>query len=113
MDISDGLASDLHRICEASKVGVEIWENQIPVSRDTRNIQDALTEGEDFELLFTLSGKESGDSPRVPSEVRPKPQGLQPITAIGRVVDRKNGVKIIRRGGRVETLKESGFDHFK
>ena len=54
MDISDGLAGDLNHILKTSKVGAKLWEHQIP-----RNVgctlQQAFSDGEDFELLFTLA----------------------------------------------------------
>ncbi|NOX96705.1 MAG: thiamine-monophosphate kinase, partial [Nitrospirae bacterium] len=66
IDLSDGLASDLRHICEASKVGAEIRLEKIPISRRTRKLagasgkdalQLALEGGEDYELLFTLPAK--------------------------------------------------------
>ncbi len=54
MDLSDGLAGDLSHILKASRVGVQLWNEEIPrVQRCS--LKQALTDGEDFELLFTLS----------------------------------------------------------
>ncbi|MHC4720874.1 MAG: thiamine-phosphate kinase, partial [Planctomycetota bacterium] len=59
IDVSDGLSSDLNRICKQSKVGAIINAEQIPISAEARRREDALSsalhDGEDFELLFTLS----------------------------------------------------------
>lgn len=52
MDISDGLATDLRHILKASKVGAELDASKIPM---IGNIKNALYDGEDFELLFTVS----------------------------------------------------------
>jgi len=65
MDLSDGLASDLHRMTGQSRVGFEILAEALPIShalrsrRFSRNreIHHALCDGEDYELLFTLSPK--------------------------------------------------------
>ena len=50
MDISDGLATDLRHILKASNVGAEIDSSKVP---RIGNLQEALFDGEDFELLFT------------------------------------------------------------
>lgn len=62
MDVSDGLAADLYHILEESHVGAVIHAEQIPISDVAQNAQDgrspldhALGDGEDFELLFTVS----------------------------------------------------------
>ena len=58
IDISDGLAGDLNHILKASRVGAHLWDNAVPLTRGA-TLAQALTDGEDFELLFTL--KESED----------------------------------------------------
>lgn len=59
MDISDGLFRDLGHILDQSKVSAEINLDEIPIHPDLQNHHEALTkalgDGEDFELLFTLS----------------------------------------------------------
>ena len=54
MDLSDGLASDLPRLARASRCGFILDEATIPITRGC-TARQALTDGEDFELLFTLS----------------------------------------------------------
>ena len=54
IDISDGFLQDLEHILKASGVSAEIHLDKIPVSQDARNLESALTGGEDFELLFTM-----------------------------------------------------------
>lgn len=54
MDISDGLAGDLDHILKASGVGVELWMDKIPCNKGA-SLRQALSDGEDFELLFTIS----------------------------------------------------------
>jgi thiamine-monophosphate kinase len=68
LDLSDGLAGDLRHIVNASKVGAEILKTALPISRAAKlrakenstakpAALAALTDGEDFELLFTIAGK--------------------------------------------------------
>src|SRR5262249_26834028 len=59
IDISDGLAADLHHICEESRCGAALVAEAIPISTAGREMNDgksaldhALTDGEDFELVF-------------------------------------------------------------
>jgi len=70
IDISDGLAGDLRHLLEASKVGGELLKSAIPISRAARAqaraessarppLLAALTDGEDFELLFTLAARDA------------------------------------------------------
>lgn len=54
MDISDGLGGDLNHILEQSKVGAKLWEEAIPRNKNV-TLNQAMNDGEDFELLFTLS----------------------------------------------------------
>lgn len=62
LDISDGLASDMRHISKQSNVGVILDANEIPIHDDVdqslnheQRLQHALSDGEDFELLFTVS----------------------------------------------------------
>ncbi len=99
MDLSDGLASDVKRIAEESRVGILIEESRVPVARAAKSVSQALSEGEDFELLFTLSAREAK---RLPKKFR----------VVGRVVPRGRGVKLLKKDGRLVPLT-GGFDHFR
>jgi thiamine-monophosphate kinase len=90
MDISDGLALDLHRLAKASGVAAEI--ERVPVSRGS-TIERALHGGEDYELLFTLPRTAKG------------PRGT---TRIGTIVRGKAGDMLFE--GR--PLGPRGYDHF-
>ena len=56
MDISDGLTGDLNHILKASRVGARLDHGSIPRHKGA-SLSQALNDGEDFELLFTLSSK--------------------------------------------------------
>lgn len=106
IDLSDGLSTDLSHIAKESKVGACIYKELVPISKGA-SLDAALNEGEDFELLFTVSVAEAR---RLSAK---KPSGIEvPITQIGEIVDKKMGLKIIDRFGRVSDLKPKGFRHF-
>ncbi len=105
IDISDGLSTDLHHLCDASSVGAAIERERIPVFPDLQrsgpqlgiNVRDAVLHGgEEYALLFTSSMRESELSTRVG----------RPVYAIGRIVEER-GVRIDG-----EPLPPGGFDHF-
>lgn len=112
IDLSDGLSSDLNRLCEASGVGALIDSALLPI--DTRVVelcgrraldplQLALHGGEDFELLFTLK---PGDVSRLPRRV----DGVE-ITRVGEIVSASEDVRI-SEGSRIWELKPGGWKHF-
>ncbi len=102
IDISDGLASDLQRIAEQSKVGAIIFKQLIPISQGA-SLESALYEGEDFELLFTMS---------LDSARKFYKKEKLPIACIGKIVEKKRGLTIIDKKARVSPLKQKGFKHF-
>ncbi len=115
IDLSDGLASDLRRVCEASGVGAEIDLRALPLSTALKvyatsvgrdPVAYALTSGEDFELLFAVPPARLG---RV---LRRSTRDL-PITPIGRVLPRRAGLRVIDATGRRRPLRETGYDHFR
>ena len=70
IDVSDGLAGDLRHILKAGHVGAELHSQAVPISRAARlaskaegsskpPLLAALTDGEDFELLFTVSARDA------------------------------------------------------
>jgi len=90
MDLSDGLALDLHRLTKASGVAAEI--DRIPLSRGA-TVERALHGGEDYELLFTLP---------------PDAKGPRGTARIGSILPGRSGL-IRFRGSEVEP---KGYDHF-
>ena len=78
MDLSDGLGTDLPRLAKASGVGFAIEESALPRARAC-SIQQAISDGEDYELLFALS---PNDGSALQKKWRKKFPRL-PLTRIG------------------------------
>src|SRR5262245_41869847 len=111
IDISDGLAKDLHHICEESRCGALLYANRIPVTdaarqlgaRDGRTVEDhALSDGEDFELVFTVAPAD-GDR-----WLREQPGAGIAVCRIGEILE--DGYSIERAGKR-ERLEPRGYEH--
>ena len=117
MDLSDGLAGDLRHILKASGVGAELFARSIPVSLEARRrsrlgegakpaLLAALTDGEDFELLFTVAAR---DAVRVLDSWKSRfPEVL--LSCIGRVLEGA-GLRIRDRLG-IRELNAHGYVHF-
>ena len=112
IDLSDGLSSDLNRVCAAGNVGALIDSALLPIDnyvtelcgrRALDPLQLALHGGEDFELLFTVK---PADVPRLPRRV----DGVE-IKRIGEITAAHEGVKI-SEGTRVWDLRPGGWKHF-
>ena len=80
MDLSDGLGADLPRLAKASRVAFTLETENLPLTRGAA-IDDAISEGEDYELLFAVSPR---DRTRLGREWRRKFRKL-PLTRIGRL----------------------------
>lgn len=104
IDISDGLLSDLGHILQESKVGACLYESLIPHEGDS--IMEALSSGEQFELLFTAEGKYTK---RLLFKARMK---KIKITAIGEVTDNKGKIIFVHRNGNKKEVKPKGYRHF-
>ena len=107
MDLSDGLASDLRRLTAESRVGAYLSKETIPVSRHALTFACALSDGEDFELLFSLS---PGEAAKLAKAKVPK--GLTKFSQVGGIVEKRFGIQL-REKGRSKPLAETGFDHFR
>lgn len=109
IDVSDGLSTDLHNLCEASQCGAEIERERLPIFPDLLGsgailgirVQDAVLHGgEEYALLFTSSLRESELSTRVG----------QPVYAIGRIT--KDRAVMLKQDGVPAPLEARGWDHF-
>jgi thiamine-monophosphate kinase len=78
MDLSDGLGADLPRLARASKVGFDIQMESLPLARGA-TIDNAISEGEDYELLFAISPRNRSSLEREWRRKFPK----LPLTRIG------------------------------
>jgi thiamine-monophosphate kinase len=107
IDISDGLSTDLNRICNASHVGAVVDADRIPISDQAGKSEDplasALNDGEDFELLFTLSQDQC-------KKLLKNWTGPVPITQIGTITDAKK-MQIKMPDNQVIDLLPKGYDH--
>ncbi|HEX41977.1 MAG TPA: thiamine-phosphate kinase [Phycisphaerales bacterium] len=107
IDLSDGLSSDLTRICEQSKVGAVIESGKLPLSDEARQSPDpigsALNDGEDFELLFTLTA----DNYEKLAAAWTHPTL---ITSIGRVTA-DPAIRLQSPNGVTTPMTPSGYDH--
>lgn len=109
IDVSDGLAADLHHLLEESHVGAIVDATTIPIHPDARQMNDgvpplrhALADGEDFELLLALA---ADDAARLTATWRHP----TPITAIGRVTAERT--VLINDGGKLSPLPAWGWTH--
>lgn len=110
IDISDGLASEIIHLCSKSEVGMNLYEDKIPIDPQTYNVAremdldptlTALSGGEDYELLFTI-----------PQADYEKIQNNPDITVIGYVADKSEGIHMISKGGNKHPLKAQGWKAF-
>ena len=111
------LASDLRHILHASHVGAELMAAAIPISREARlaaraessakpPLLAALTDGEDFELLFTIPPKTSVALLDAWKKEFPK----LPLSCIGKISS-EPGIRLCDKNG-VRPLNVHGYTHF-
>ena len=115
IDTSDGTASDLLHVVEASGVGVRLDAARLPVPQ---GLVDAAHEagcdpaawmlagGEDYELLFTADPGFDALAPGLAATLN------LPLTSIGEILPKADGRWIVDRDGRRRPLAPQGWDHF-
>jgi thiamine-monophosphate kinase len=112
MDLSDGLSSDLSRLCAASAVGAQLESSKIPLVRFPEvafkqhhdPLHLALHGGDDYELLFTVPPRQAK---LLPNSFR----GAR-LTAIGRIT-KKRELLLRDENGHVIQLTPRGWDPFR
>lgn len=111
IDVSDGLASEILHLSDQSKVGFRLYEDKIPLDTMTITTSDefnlnpvmcALSGGEDYELLFTIS-------PNDFDKIKNHPD----FTVIGHAVDFDQGNYMVLRGSNeLSQITAQGWTHF-
>ncbi|CAL2078570.1 thiamine-phosphate kinase [Tenacibaculum sp. 190524A02b] len=110
IDISDGLSSEIMHICTQSKVGCKIFEEKLPLDPqvistceefDIDSTMVALSGGEDYELLFTISIDEYE-----------KIKGNPNLSVIGHITEASQGMNLITRANQEIALKAQGWNSF-
>ena len=110
IDISDGLSLDLDRLCAASGVGAELDTDKIPIHDDALILsassgrtpfQHAWSDGEDFELLVTMSQKDADSLAGQELDTQ--------LTQIGNIVGRTGLWQ--RQQGKMKRLSPQGYVH--
>ena len=118
MDLSDGLAGDLRHILHASKVGAELLSSAIPISRAAKlkaktessakpPLLAALTDGEDYELLFSIASRDAVHVLDGWKKHFPKVK----LSCIGRITTQP-GLRVRDNTG-VRELPQHGYTHFE
>ncbi|AHM62195.1 thiamine-monophosphate kinase [Flammeovirgaceae bacterium 311] len=110
IDVSDGLASELLHLCKGSGVGLQVYEENLPIDKMTYDtavefgvdpITCVMNGGEDYELLFTIR-----------QEDHEKLKSHPDIHFIGYATDLSGQAHLITKGGTIVPLKAQGFNHF-
>lgn len=113
-DISDGLASEVNEIANASDVGMRIYAQDVPLAAELKEastilqkqpLDYALYGGEDYQLVFTIQP----DKFELLSEGE---MGVR-LTRIGEVVNKAEGVVLVHEDGNTTRLEPRGYNHFR
>ncbi len=111
IDISDGLSSELFHICTQSKVGCKVYEEKLPLDPqvistceefDIDSTMVALSGGEDYELLFTVSIDDY-------DKIKANPH----LTVIGHITEETQGLNLVTRANQELELKAQGWNSFQ
>lgn len=113
IDISDGLASETRHVCIMSNCGAVIYKNKIPLDKQTKisaktcgkdSYDYALSGGEDYELLFTVSKKNYETYKNL----------FKDCFIVGEIVGKEKCIKIVETIYGKEVKKElgKGYEHF-
>jgi thiamine-monophosphate kinase len=111
MDISDGLSSEILHLCKQSQLGCVLYEDKLPIAEPMRNAAFkfeidptacALSGGEDYELLFTVS---QADYEKLLLS--------EQISVVGYMTEPEQGAHILTKGGGKHAITAQGWNHYK
>ncbi|MGG8495362.1 thiamine-phosphate kinase [Tenacibaculum sp. TC6] len=111
IDISDGLSSEIMHICSQSEVGCKVYEDKLPLDPqvistceefDIDSTMVALSGGEDYELLFTISIDDFD-----------KIKGNPHLSVIGHITEKSQGINLVTRANQEIPLKAQGWNSFQ
>lgn len=111
IDISDGLSSEIMHICTQSKTGCKLYEEKLPLDPQVISTCEefeidatmvALSGGEDYELLFTISIDDYD-----------KIKGNPNLSVIGHITEENQGMNLVTRANQEIELKAQGWNSFK
>ena len=109
IDVSDGLSSEILHLCKESNLGCVLYEEKIPVAEEMKKAAFkfeidptacALSGGEDYELLFTIS--QSDYDKLILNEE---------ISVIGYMTEVEQGANILTKGGGKHPITAQGWNH--
>jgi len=107
IDLSDGLARDLGHLCRAADLCAELEAEAIPANPHVDWVH-ALSDGEDYELCFTIDARRA--EANLPDQI-----DCVPVTQVGRIVDRptKTDAQVSVRlpDGQVKPVTDWGWEH--
>jgi thiamine-monophosphate kinase len=114
MDVSDGLAGDLGKLCAASGVTAEVEAARVPLSDAARAactvepgmIETVLTGGDDFEIVCTVPAAKLGSFRAAAAAVNVA------VTEIGRVRAGEGAPRFLDGAGKTLVFKQASFSHF-
>jgi thiamine-monophosphate kinase len=114
MDVSDGLAGDLEKLCRASGVSAEVEVARVPLAAAARTaaatepalMETILSGGDDYEILCTVSAAQSGDF------IAAAQAAGVTATEIGHVTAGEGAAQFVGPDGRPLRLSQTSFSHF-
>lgn len=116
IDTSDGLLGDLGHICDESGVGARLIQENLPISNALREAAEqmkqepldfVLQDSDDYELIITCPPEHVDGICSLITSL-----SHIPVTEIGTITDKTEGIKLISRDGIPRDITPSGWDHF-
>ncbi len=111
IDISDGLASEIHHLCRSSGLGAVVYEHNLTMISVTQAIASefnghsvdyALDGSEEYELLIIITDKDFEVLETLPGDT----------SIIGRTQQREEGLELVGENGEHTSLRSTGWNHF-